>query len=111
MPDIGLGEVVVIAVLALLVFGPDRLPKVAADAGRMLRQMRDLATSARKDLIDAAGLQEEGEVRQAITDLDPRRARDEHSVTKPRPAPGPPQAPTPASTAPAEQVSHVDDWT
>jgi sec-independent protein translocase protein TatB len=77
MLDIGLGEVIVIAILALLVFGPDRLPKVASDAARTLRQVRQMATAARKDLSDAAGLQDDDELVQAvreIRELDPRRA-------------------------------------
>jgi Tat protein translocase TatB subunit len=77
VPDIGLGEIIVIVVIALLVFGPDRLPKVAADAARMLRQLRVMAASARKDLVDAAGLEDDGEMAQTVRDLrdlDPRRA-------------------------------------
>ena len=77
MPDIGFGEIVVIVVIALLVFGPDRLPKVAADAARTLRQVREMAASARKDLVDASGLEDDGEMAQTVRDLrdlDPRRA-------------------------------------
>ena len=77
MPDIGLGEILVIVVLALLVFGPDRLPRMAADAARMLRQLRLMAASARRDLVDAAGLEDDAQVAQTVRDLrelDPRRA-------------------------------------
>jgi sec-independent protein translocase protein TatB len=76
VPDIGLGELIVIAILALLVFGPDRLPKVAADAARTLRQVRQMATAARRDLADAAGLEKDPELAAAVRelrDLDPRR--------------------------------------
>lgn len=38
--DLGWGEVVVILVLALFVFGPERLPGIAAEAGRGLRKIR-----------------------------------------------------------------------
>jgi sec-independent protein translocase protein TatB len=75
VPDIGLGELVVIAALALLVFG-DRLPKVAADAARALRQVRQMATAARKDLSEAAGLGSDPGLASAVRDLrdlDPRR--------------------------------------
>ena len=71
-----MGEVLLIAVLALLVFGPDRLPKVAADAARTLRQIRQMASAARRELSDAAGLQDDdltAAVRD-LRDLDPRRA-------------------------------------
>ncbi|WP_235487167.1 twin-arginine translocase TatA/TatE family subunit, partial [Frankia sp. AvcI1] len=33
---VGWGEVVVLLLIGLFVFGPDRLPKAARDAGRML---------------------------------------------------------------------------
>ena len=56
MFDIGIGEMLILAVIGLLVFGPERLPKAAADAARMIRNVRSMATSARKDLADASGL-------------------------------------------------------
>lgn len=56
MFDIGIGEILILAVLGLLVFGPERLPKAAADAARMLRNVRSMASSARKDLADSAGM-------------------------------------------------------
>ena len=40
MMGIGFAEFLVIGVVALLVFGPDRLPDFARQAGRMVRQVR-----------------------------------------------------------------------
>lgn len=56
MFDIGIGEILVLAILGLLIFGPERLPRAAADAGKWVRQLRSMATSARQDLADSAGL-------------------------------------------------------
>ena len=56
MFDIGIGEIILIAVVGLLVFGPDLLPRAAADAASWLRDMLAMASSARKDLADSAGL-------------------------------------------------------
>jgi sec-independent protein translocase protein TatB len=53
--DIGIGEMIGLAIVALLVFGPERLPKVAADAGRMLRQLRTMISGARNDLQESLG--------------------------------------------------------
>ena len=107
MPDIGLGEIIVIVVLALLVFGPDRLPKVAADAARMLRQVRIMAASARKDLVDAAGLEDDGEMAQTvrdIRDLDPRRAMQGLVTDDPTPTgPAATERPGPGTSRPAPQ--------
>lgn len=52
MFDIGFGELVVLGVLALFVFGPEKLPKVAADAARTLRDLRTMAQGARQQLTD-----------------------------------------------------------
>jgi sec-independent protein translocase protein TatB len=47
---VGWSEMLVLAVVGLIVFGPDRLPKAAADAVKMLRQLRTMARSATADL-------------------------------------------------------------
>ncbi|MCK9921344.1 Sec-independent protein translocase protein TatB [Frankia sp. AgPm24] len=52
---VGWGEVAVLLVIGLFVFGPDRLPKAARDAGRMLRQLRQTATGMRNDLRSELG--------------------------------------------------------
>lgn len=56
MFDIGIGEILALGVIGLLVFGPDRLPKAAADAGKWVRQIRGMALSARQDLADSSGI-------------------------------------------------------
>jgi sec-independent protein translocase protein TatB len=48
--NLGWSELVVLGVLGLLIFGPDRLPKVASDALRMLRELRTMARGAAADL-------------------------------------------------------------
>jgi len=55
MFDIGLGEILLVLFASLFIFGPDRLPQVAAQAARALRQMREMAAGARADLTDALG--------------------------------------------------------
>lgn len=47
---------IALGVLGLLIFGPERLPKAAADATKWLRQIREMAGSARKDLAESSGL-------------------------------------------------------
>ncbi|MGH3243619.1 MAG: sec-independent translocase [Spirillospora sp.] len=54
MFDVGLGEMAVLVVLALVIFG-DKLPQVAGQAGRMLRQFRQMANSAKADLQEGLG--------------------------------------------------------
>ena len=71
MFGIGLPELAVIAVVAILVFGPDRLPEFARQAGRMVRQIRQFTNAARDDIRAELG-PEFSEFE--LTDLDPRRA-------------------------------------
>ena len=55
MFNIGPLEFVVLALVLVIVVGPDRLPKLAKDAAEMLRTLRDLATGAREQLRDELG--------------------------------------------------------
>ncbi|MFF5182429.1 sec-independent translocase [Streptomyces sp. NPDC000345] len=48
--DIGPLEVVTIIVLAVLVFGPDKLPKVIQDVMRTVRKIREFSESAKHDI-------------------------------------------------------------
>jgi sec-independent protein translocase protein TatB len=68
---IGLPELAVIVVVAVIVFGPDRLPDFARQAGRFVRQVRRFTQSARDDIRSELG-PEFADFE--ITDLDPRRA-------------------------------------
>ena len=48
--SLGWLEIVTLLVVALLVFGPDKLPAVARDAAQMLRQVRRMAKDARSQI-------------------------------------------------------------
>lgn len=59
MFDIGLPELFVIALIALIVFGPDRLPEMAAQFGKWVAAIRNQASAATAELkksADATGL-------------------------------------------------------
>ena len=69
------GELIAIAVVALLVLGPDKLPKFAADAARFVRQMRRMATTARADVRRELGPELQGI---SLRDLNPKSALRKH---------------------------------
>jgi sec-independent protein translocase protein TatB len=75
MFGIGVPEFMVILVVALLAFGPDRLPDFARQAGRMVRQVRKFANSARDDIRAELG-PEYADFQ--LQDLDPRKAIRKH---------------------------------
>ncbi|GAA2481057.1 sec-independent translocase [Streptomyces gobitricini] len=53
--DIGALELVVLVVLAVLVFGPDKLPKVIQDVSGFIRKIRDFSESAKHDIRSELG--------------------------------------------------------
>jgi sec-independent protein translocase protein TatB len=50
MFDIGFSELLVIAVVALIVIGPERLPKVARTAGHMLGRLQRYVNDVKADI-------------------------------------------------------------
>jgi sec-independent protein translocase protein TatB len=73
--DIGTGEWLALAVLALLVLGPEKLPGYAADAARFLRQVRNLANEARSEVTKELGPELDGV---NLRDLNPRALVRKH---------------------------------
>ena len=53
--DIGPLELATIVVLAVLVFGPDKLPKVIQDVMRTVRKIREFSESAKQDIRQELG--------------------------------------------------------
>ncbi|MCQ4042943.1 sec-independent translocase [Streptantibioticus rubrisoli] len=43
-------DVVAIMLLAVIIFGPDKLPKLIQDASRMIRKLREFSDSAKEDI-------------------------------------------------------------
>lgn len=72
----GLGwpEVAVLLLLALFVFGPERLPGIAADAGRMLRKIRAYVQGMTEEL--------KAELGPEVADLDLRSLHPREFVRK-----------------------------
>ncbi|MEU5444002.1 MULTISPECIES: sec-independent translocase [Streptomyces] len=53
--DIGPMELLTIIVIAVLVFGPDKLPKVIQDITRTIRKIREFSESAKQDIRSELG--------------------------------------------------------
>jgi len=82
MFDVGFSELVLIFVLGLLILGPERLPRVAAQLGRWVGKARHMAMQLRRQL---------------------ERELEMNEIKQPKwPPPPQPKAPTPAPP-PAEE--------
>ncbi|KIH96475.1 translocase [Streptomonospora alba] len=75
MFNIGMGEFIALAVLALVILGPEQLPKAATQVARVLRQLRTMANSAKSDIQKGLGPEFNDF---DVEDLNPRRFVQKH---------------------------------
>lgn len=129
MFDVGWSELLLIGVVALIVIGPEDLPKLFHTMGRITARARSMArefTSAMEDAAKSSGLDEAAKSLKEVNSLttkrslgldaleraterfekwDPLNPREEAKRDAPVPdpsAPVPPQAAAPGITAPVE---------
>ena len=86
MFDLSLTKILVLLVIALVVFGPNELPKLAAQAGRALRDLRRIAEGAKADLKEGLGPEFKDF---DLDDLNPRRFVQKHLFDEPGTTPDP----------------------
>jgi sec-independent protein translocase protein TatB len=53
--DFGAGEVIGLAVLAMILIGPERLPNFAVDAAKFVKRVREMASKATEELKENLG--------------------------------------------------------
>jgi len=73
--DLSISKLLILAVIALVVFGPNELPKIASQAGKALRDLRRIAEGAKNDLREGLG-PEFADF--DIEDLNPKRFVQKH---------------------------------
>jgi sec-independent protein translocase protein TatB len=69
-------KLLVLLLVAVLIFGPDKLPKAIADGVRMLRNMRDMARNATSDLSRELGTDIQ------LEDLNPKALIRKHLLSE-----------------------------
>ena len=75
MFDLNISKLLILAVLALIIFGPNELTKIARQAGQAIRDLRRIAEGAKNDLRDGLG-PEFADFE--IEDLNPKRFVQKH---------------------------------
>lgn len=53
--DVGGLEIVALVILAVIVFGPEKLPKMIQDAARVIRKIREFSDNAKQDIKNELG--------------------------------------------------------
>jgi len=53
--DFGAGEIIGLAVLAMILIGPERLPTFAVEAAKFVKRIREMATNATEELKENLG--------------------------------------------------------
>lgn len=91
MLDIGFSEIALIFVLALVVLGPEKLPRVTAQVGRWIGRARGMARQFREQLEEEVNLEETRKAKPPV-------------VTQ-----TPPPSATPLPTTPAAEASRTSE--
>ena len=87
MFDIAFSEVLLIFVLALIVLGPEKLPKVAAQVGRWIGRARGMARQFREQLEEEVNLEEARKAQPPVNRAPPAAAGPAFETPPPTPAP------------------------
>jgi sec-independent protein translocase protein TatB len=80
--DLSITKLLVLAVIGLVIFGPNELPRIAKQAGRALRDLRQIAEGAKADLREGLGPEFQDF---DFEDLNPRRFVQKHLFEEPDP--------------------------
>ena len=116
MFDIGFSELMVIGVVALIVIGPERLPKVARTVGVLFGRMQRYVNDVKSDISREMQLEElrklQASMQDAARDFETSVNKEVHSaeseIQKIAQEANPTPLPAPAQTAPIEQAPAAD---
>ena len=105
MPSLGPAEILVVLVIALLVFGPNKMPDIAKQVGKGFREFRRVQQHLKSELRDVVSEFDSPSStpsveQQAVPMLPPKDDAPDQPA-----APAAPAAPTASEAAPAPEVS------
>jgi sec-independent protein translocase protein TatA len=102
LPQIGPLEILVIFIVALVVFGPSKLPQIGRQVGRGFREFRKFQAGLREDIEDAFR-EDDDELDDDVDDTPKQLDAGKPESTKPDP--GKPGAGNPTEPPPADTTS------
>jgi sec-independent protein translocase protein TatB len=123
MFDFSFGELAVIAVVALVVLGPEKLPKVARTAGHLLGRARAYANQVKSDIDREVQMDElrklqqqaqeaarsfESSVNEVGRSVEVEAAKIESSASTTTPEPTTPANSSPGSSAVADEIAALE---
>jgi sec-independent protein translocase protein TatB len=123
MFDFSFGELAIIAVVALVVLGPEKLPKVARTAGHLLGRARAYANQVKSDIDREVQMDElrklqqqaqeaarsfESSVNEVGRSVEQEAAKIESSAASTVPEPNAPAQGSPGSSAVADEIAALE---
>lgn len=66
MFDVGIWELALLLVIAMIVVGPDRLPKLATSLGRWTGKIRRMAQTIQRDIDRQIALEDQQKIRESV---------------------------------------------
>jgi sec-independent protein translocase protein TatB len=106
MFDVGFQELILVAIVALVVIGPERLPRAARVAGKWVGHARRTLSSVKHEIDRELKAEELKKILDEQTRHNPLQTILEEPVkTTPRPAATPEHPPTPSGSTPNEPLA------
>lgn len=81
MFDVGIWEISLILIIALIVVGPDRLPTLATTVGRWVGKVRRMAQSVQRDIDRSIALEDQAKIRSQLDSIRKDAADVKKTVT------------------------------
>jgi sec-independent protein translocase protein TatB len=82
MFDVGIWEISLILIIALIVVGPDRLPTLATTVGRWVGKIRRMAQSVQRDIDRSIALEDQAKIRAQLDSIRKDAGDLKKTVTK-----------------------------
>jgi Tat protein translocase TatB subunit len=85
--SLGGPEILVILLVALIVFGPQRLPEIGRQVGKAMSEVRKMQDSVKRELHGALNVDDDNDVSHAVPTYDDRQVPPDSTRGEPAPLP------------------------